>query len=51
MKNDELETSFEEPEEEEPYEEEEDEFESDSLDDLEFPGDIALDEDEEGEDL
>ncbi len=39
------------PEIEESYEEEEDEFESDSLDDLEFPGDIALDEDEEGEDL
>ena len=39
------------PDVEEPFEEEEDEFESDSLDDLEFPGDTLLDEDEEGEDL
>ena len=29
--------------------EEEDEFAEDSLDDLEFPGDISLDEDEEGD--
>ena len=39
------------PDVEEHFEEEEDEFESDSLDDLEFPGDTLLDEDEEGEDL
>lgn len=55
IKIDEIDMQPEEPEEipdvEEPFEEEEDEFESDSLDDLEFPGDIALDEDEEGEDL
>ena len=49
LKNDDLEASLEEPE-EEPYEEEEDEFEGDSLDDLEFPGDIdTLDEGDIGE--
>ena len=55
IKIDEIDMQPEEPEEipdaEEPYEEEEDEFEGDSLDDLEFPGDALLDEDEEGEDL
>ena len=55
IKIDEIDMQPEEPEEipdvEEPFEEEEDEFESDSLDDLEFPGDTLLDEDEEGEDL
>ena len=55
IKIDEIDMQPEEPEEipdvEEPFEEEDDEFESDSLDDLEFPGDTLLDEDEEGEDL
>ena len=54
LKNEELELPSEETLAEETYEdedEEEDEFEDNSLDDLEFPGDISLDEEEEGEDL